>query len=169
MNVYCNAKTLPPGARGFCELWMFIVYSDESWISQNHTNKYIWHDFKENVRTGRGGLLITGRLFDKYRFHTKSNLVFRGGKSFVDSDYHSKEVFKARLLTCCVYWKKAPSFVKYNASYRSTQAYKPPYLKWRKADIIQWLREKGVSFSLSQIRDELLLKEEIWGTKKTFV
>ncbi|XP_049779182.1 uncharacterized protein LOC126176088 [Schistocerca cancellata] len=55
-----------------------------------------------------------------------------------------------------------------NPSYDSIQIEKLPRSNWRKADVMEWLKRKNVSFSVDETKAELLSKKEIIGAKKTY-
>lgn len=153
-----------------------IIYLDETWISQNHTNKYIWQDSRGNgglkVPTGRGGRLIIAHAGSASTgFIAGAKLVFRGSKHSAASDYHTEmnaEVFKTWFVGMLRSLEEGSVIVMDNASYHSVQIDKPPCSNWRKADIMEWLRKKRISFSTAETRDELLSKEEIRTAKKTY-
>ncbi|XP_047104505.1 uncharacterized protein LOC124734564 [Schistocerca piceifrons] len=54
-----------------------------------------------------------------------------------------------------------------NASYNFVQIKKVPRPNWRKADIMEWLNRKNVSFSVYEAKAELQSNEKIVGAKKT--
>lgn len=70
-----------------------VVYLDETWVNQNHTRNYIWHNSegKEGfkVPTGKGGrIIICHSGSSSFGFVNNSKLVFRC-KSGPSEDYHS--------------------------------------------------------------------------------
>ncbi|XP_049956888.1 uncharacterized protein LOC126473692 [Schistocerca serialis cubense] len=78
------------------------------------------------------------------------------------------EVFKNWFIRLLSALEEGSIIVMDNTSYHSIQIKNLPRSNWRKADIIQWLKRKNVSFSVDETEAELLSKEEIAGAKKTY-
>lgn len=78
------------------------------------------------------------------------------------------DVFKGWFVDMLHSLEEGSIIVMGNASYHSIQADKPPCSNSHKADIMERLLRKGVPFSPTETRDELLYKEEIRDAKKTY-
>ncbi|XP_045121982.1 uncharacterized protein LOC123510713 [Portunus trituberculatus] len=146
-----------------------IVYLDETWVNQNYTVGICWTDTASQqatgiqAPTGKGNRLIILHAGTKDGFVENAELVFQAKN---DGDYQHQmnsavfeEWFKNQLLP-----NIAPNsvIVMDNAPYYSVKIEKPPTSSWRKADIKDWLVNKG-----AQPSDELL-KRELYAMSKTY-
>lgn len=104
------------------------VYFDKTWISQNHSNKYIWHDSRGKsglkIYSGQGGWLTTAHMRSaNIGFISGAKLVFYAGKSFINSGYHIEmhgEIFKAWFVGMLHLLKERSIIVMDSVSYHST-------------------------------------------------
>ena len=141
-----------------------IFYQDETWCNQYHTKEHVW---QENVAesslisdaTYRGGLkvpsgkgkrLIINHLGSKKGFLKDCGECFVGKKD--SADYHSEmngvhfeNWLKDKVLPSL---PQKSVLVIDNAKYhsRQTEESKKPTTNWRKKQIQDWLREKGIEF-----------------------
>ncbi|XP_047115853.1 uncharacterized protein LOC124795815 [Schistocerca piceifrons] len=128
--------------------------------------------------TGRGGRLIIAHAGSLTTgFTSEAKLVFCGGKSSCQSNYHSEvngEVFKNWFIRLLSALEEGSVITMDNTSHHSIQIEKLPGSNWLVADIIiiiiivEWLKRKNVSFSVSETKAEFLSKEEIVGAKKIY-
>lgn len=140
------------------------IYLDETWVHQNHTQKYIWqHSDKSGglkVPTGKGGRLIVCHAGGANGFVPQCKWVFKSKKS--TTDYHSemnsnsfKQWFSDDLLPSL----EEPSvIIMDNAPYHSAQIDKVPCISWRKQCIQDWLKNKNIHFPMNDTKAELLAK-----------
>lgn len=153
-----------------------VVYLDETWISQNHTKKYIWQDSMNNggmkVPTGKGGrLIITHAGSSETGFIPESKLLFKGGKKKENNDYHSEmngKLFKDWFVSLLSHLEEGSIIVMDNASYHSMLKDKVPTSKWKKSEIINWLHSKQINHHPHMTKPELLSLNEIKNFRKTY-
>ena len=144
-----------------------FVYLDETWVNQNSTVGKCWIDTSSQEATGvkpptgKGARLIILHAGTKDGFINNGELIFQAKN---DGDYHNQmnatvfeEWFRMQLLP-----NIPPNsvIVMDNASYHSRQVEKLPTSSWRKADIKDWLMQKGVA-----VRDDLS-KAELYELTK---
>lgn len=146
-----------------------FVYLDETWVNQNCTVGKCWIDTSSREATGvkpptgKGARLIILHAGTKDGFINNGELIFQAKN---DGDYHNQmnatvfeEWFRMQLLP------NIPSnsvIVMDNASYHSRQVEKSPTSSWKKADIKNWLMQKGVAVS------DDLSKAELYEMTKNF-
>ncbi|XP_039282804.1 uncharacterized protein LOC111061493 isoform X6 [Nilaparvata lugens] len=147
-----------------------IVYLDETWVSQNHTDQYIWQNSNNSgglkVPTGKEERLIIAHAGSATTgFIPDAKLVFREGERTQNCDYHSemnsslfKEWFVDKLL-CRL--EEGSVIVMDNASYHSALRDKIPDSKWKKNEIIEWLSVRNIPHDPTLTNAELLSIKEI--------
>jgi transposase len=142
-----------------------IVYLDETWVNQNHSQSIArQHDSMvgPKIPTGKGGRLIVVHAgCAKYGFIQNSKLVFRSNTGN-STDYHSQmnsEVFKSWFTQMLNSLEEPSVIVMDNASYHSTLIDNFPKINTRKADVQAWLTKKNVDFSplenLAELRQKV--------------
>jgi transposase len=137
-----------------------IVYLDETWVNQNHSKKYIWQDeaCKGGLRVpvGKGRRLIVCHAgSEKFGFVEGAKLVFLSKGS---GDYHQEmngDVFKEWFVDMLRGLEEGCVVVMDNASYHSKLKEEIPTSKTKKADIIEWLKSKGIPHDPSHTVREL--------------
>lgn len=142
-----------------------IFYLDETWINQNHTRAYIWHDSHGNgglkVPTGKGARIIILHIGSaKTGFIPECKLMYRNTKT-VSSDYHSEmngDIFKEWFMNMLKLLDEPSVIVMDNASYHSMELNRAPSTNSKKEIIQNWLTEKNISFSPMETKIELLEK-----------
>ncbi|XP_063847657.1 uncharacterized protein LOC135095928 [Scylla paramamosain] len=139
-----------------------FVYLDETWVNQNCTVGKCCTDTSSKEATGvkpptgKGARLIILHAGTKHGFINNAELFFQAKN---DCDYHNQmnstvfeEWFRMQLLP-----NIPPNsvIVMDNASYHSRQVEKLPTSSWRKADIKNWLKLKGITVSDDLSKAEL--------------
>ncbi|XP_025191681.1 uncharacterized protein LOC112591937 [Melanaphis sacchari] len=144
-----------------------VVYLDETWINQNHSQSRMWQNAEETaglkVPTGKGGRLIICHAGSaKYGFVNDSKLIFRANVSNFESDYHTSmnaDVFKNWFISMSNHLEEPSVIVMDNASYHSMLMDNFPKSNSRKAVVEEWLKNKNVDFSpqerLSELRERV--------------
>lgn len=139
-------------------------YLDETWVNKNHSLKYVWQDSNRNgglkVPLGKGGRLIVCHVGSaETGFVPGSKWVFRSKKT---SDYHEemtaqsfRDWFLNRFLN---HLEEGSIIIMDNAPYHSVSINRTPNTSSKKDEISEWLKNKGVSFSPSETKSELLEK-----------
>lgn len=80
-------------------------------------------------------------------------------ESVKNSDYHEEmnaEVFKKWFENIVGKLEEGSVIVMDNATYHSRKLVKVPTTAWRKGEIVEWLREKNISFENNMVKAELL-------------
>ncbi|KAL4121281.1 hypothetical protein QTP88_013826 [Uroleucon formosanum] len=143
-----------------------VVYLDETWVNQNHTQGYIWQNPENTeglkVPIGKGARLIVCHAGSpSFGFVNNSKLVFRC-KSGSTEDYHSQmnaDIFEKWFVEMLANLEEPSVVVMDNASYHSVLAEEYPRANARKADIQKWLEKKSISYSpvetLCELREKV--------------
>lgn len=138
-----------------------IVYTDESYVLSTHVRNNTWAQKKEStpflkkISTGTRFILVHAGTKDG--FIENASLIYKANSTA--GDYHSNMSYDNY-----VKWlneKLLPNLsprsviVLDNASYHNTRTEKLPTSATKKADMQQWLRDKGIAFEQSLLKLEL--------------
>ncbi|XP_072383841.1 uncharacterized protein [Diabrotica undecimpunctata] len=148
-----------------------IYYLDETWVNAGHTRSKVWCDtsvvssrqaFLEGLSvglknpSGKGKRLIVCGIGSEDGFVPGTLWTFESKKS---GDYHEEmdgrsfeEWFQKTLLTL----EDKSVIVLDNAPYHSRKVERVPTTASKKAEIIDWLRSKNISFEDSLLKVQLL-------------
>jgi len=140
-----------------------IYYLDETWVNAGDCNNRIWQynivtshreAFESGLSTGvpnpmaKGKRLIVVHIGSEKGFVDGGLLVFESKKG--SADYHEEmngDVFLDWLKGVIPLLKDNSVIVMDNAPYHSVKSEKCPTLAWEKAEIENWLEEKGEQFN----------------------
>jgi transposase len=146
-------------------------YLDESWLNEGHTPTKVWHDnaiksrrqaFMEGFSTGlkqpsgKGKRLIITHVGSDSGFVPDGLLLF---ESKTSKDYHEEMnaiVFEDWFQKILTLIEPNSVVVMDNASYHSRREERLPTTSWRKANIQNWLSEKGISYDDGMVKTELM-------------
>lgn len=143
-----------------------VVYLDETWVNQNHTQGYIWQNSENTeglkVPIGKGARLIVCHAGSpSFGFVNNSKLVFRC-KSGSTEDYHSQmnaDIFEHWFVEMLANLEEPCVVVMDNASYHSVLAEDYPRANTRKAEVQKWLEKKCIPYSpvetLCELREKV--------------
>ncbi|XP_054257237.1 uncharacterized protein LOC128999434 [Macrosteles quadrilineatus] len=141
-----------------------VYYLDETWVNENHTQKYIWQDTTESgglkVPLGKGRRLIICHVGSaKDGFLHECKWVFQSKTS--SNDYHDEmnaDSFKEWFIKLLYILEEGSIIVMDNAPYHSVLAEKIPNTSWTKENIQNWLSAKNIQYSTSETKPELLAR-----------
>ncbi|XP_045454971.1 uncharacterized protein LOC123664476 [Melitaea cinxia] len=138
-----------------------IVYTDESYVLSTHVRNNTWAQKKESTpflkKLSTGSRFILVHAGTENGFIENASLVYKANSTV--GDYHSNMSYDNYIK-----WlneKLLPNLpersviVLDNASYHNTQAEKMPTSTTNKADMQQWLRDKGIAYEQSLLKLEL--------------
>lgn len=138
-----------------------IVYTDESYVLSTHVRNNTWAQKKEStpflkkISTGTRFILVHAGTKDG--FIENACLVYKATSTA--GDYHSNmshdnyiKWLNEKLLPNL---PEGSVIVLDNASYHNTRAEKIPTSATKKADMQQWLRDKGIAFEQNFLKLEL--------------
>lgn len=148
-----------------------VFYLDETWLNEGHTVQKVWQD--ENVTSRRQAFLEGWSTGLKNPSGKGKRLIIThigGDKGFVDGalyvfeskktgDYHedmNSEVFEGWFKRILEKLPKESVVVMDNASYHSRRLERLPTTSWRKANIQEWLKSKGIDYGGDMVKSELL-------------
>ncbi|XP_076033009.1 uncharacterized protein LOC143020470 [Oratosquilla oratoria] len=138
-----------------------FVYLDETWVNKNCTIGKCWIDTSSQEATGvkptgKGARFIILHAGTKDGFINNGELIFQAKN---DGDYYNQmnaTVFEEWF--CMQLLPNIPPnsvIVMDNASHHSRQVEKLPSSSWRKADIKNWLMQKGITVNDDLSKAEL--------------
>ena len=152
-----------------------VFYQDETWCNANHTIEYVWQTDVDDelmeriswkggldVPQGQGKRLIINHIGSEDGFLLDCGECFVGVKN--TSDYHHEmngphfeEWWEKKILPALP--NKSVILID-NAKYhsRQTEESKKPTTSWRKAEIQEWLVNKGIAFTAKETIPLLLEK-----------
>ncbi len=142
-----------------------IYYLDETYINANHVFEKEWQskdgNIKRKVPTGKGKRLIIAHCGSSEKgLIDNGELIFKSKSNDEHGDYHkdmdSVEFNKWIKLKIVPSFTKKSCLVMDNASYHNVTDDEDK-IPTRKKDIREWLVKKGVPFTQSMLRPELLL------------
>lgn len=140
------------------EDWDKVVFLDETW--PNHSVTKTWTDDSDKsctkVPEGKGQRLIICHAGTSAGFVPNCLLAF---KSIKTSEYHEEmnyENFKTCFDKLLENLKEPHTIIMDNASYHSVLMNKPPTINNKKAELIQWLHNKGIEADAGMLKRELL-------------
>ena len=145
-----------------------VVYQDETWLNAHHSVSKCWQhpgtsqqgDDRElglKIPPGQGSRLIINHAGSSEGFIPNGLLLFAAKSK--SGDYHDEmngENFKKWFMEMLL--PNIPPnaiIVIDNAPYHSMQTEKAPTTATRKADMIAWLQNKGISFAADMLKPEL--------------
>lgn len=149
-----------------------VYYTDETWVNAGDVTKKIWVDksiksakdaFLKGLSkgppnpTGKGQRLIILDIGSKNGFVDGGLLCFKSKKN--PADYHDEmngDTFKDWFTEILPKLDDKCVIVMDNASYHSVKKERVPTLRWLKADIINWLKSKGIKHEENMIKPELM-------------
>ena len=125
-----------------------VVYLDETWVNQNHTQGYIWQNSENTeglkVPIGKGARLIVCHAGSpSFGFVNNSKLVFRCNSGSM-KDYHSQmnaDIFENWFVEMLANLEEPCVVVMDNASYHSVLAEDYPRANTRKAEVQNGLKK----------------------------
>lgn len=148
-----------------------IYYLDETWVNEGYTVEKVWQDknilcsrqaFLEGWSTGlkppsgKGKRLIITHIGSVDGFVEGGLLMFQSNHT---GDYHEDmngDVFEEYFEQMLDLIPPNSVIVMDNASYHSRKIEKIPTNSWRKAEIIEWLVQKNITFEENMVKKELL-------------
>lgn len=157
-----------------------IFYLDETWINAGHTVQKTWHDntitsarqgFIEGLSSGfrppsgKGKRLIITHIGNEDGFIDGGLLEFESKKT---GDYHedmTADVFEEYFEQMLDLIPQGSIIVMDNASYHSRRCENLPTTAWRKAEIIDWLSVKNITFEDDMVKRELLDIVKVYRNK----
>lgn len=137
-----------------------IVYLDESYILSSHVAQKCWFDNSEKELckpVSKGQRLIILHAGWEKGFIPNALVMWKAGSA--SGDYHSQmnggNFLKWAEQKLVVNLPPNSVVVFDNASYHNTESEKQPVSSTRKAEMCDWLRARGVTFSDSMLKPEL--------------
>lgn len=137
-----------------------IIYTDESYVDSSHASHHSWTDgptkgIKKPI--SKGNRLVIVHAGGEAGFVPNALLTFKAGTK--SGDYHdnmNSENYERWLRTQLVPNLPPNSVVVVdNASYHNKQLDAAPTSNTKKADMQNWLRQKGVEFEESMLKPQL--------------
>ncbi|XP_050516194.1 uncharacterized protein LOC126891059 [Diabrotica virgifera virgifera] len=139
---------------------MPLIFLDETWIFSSGSVRS-WQDgTNEGIRkrTGDGMRYIILHAGSENGFIDGSSLIFKSGSK--TGDYHGEmdgDIFESWLKKDLLPRLQEPSMIVLdNASYHSRQINKWPTQSWKKDELVEWLRSKGIVFPPNSSKTILL-------------
>lgn len=148
-----------------------IFYLDETWLNEGHTVSKVWQDknvlssrqavmegWSTGLRppSGKGRRLIITHIGSSNGFLDQGLLEFQSNST---KDYHEEmtaDVFEEYFKQMIEYIPANSVIVMDNASYHSRLKENLPTTSWKKAEIVNWLQRKELSFDNTMVKKELL-------------
>lgn len=137
-----------------------IVFLDESYIHSGHTNSRSWSDDSSNglfAEISKGQRLIMIHAGGEMGFIPNALLLFKSGTK--SGDYHDemngKNYEKWLIEKLIPNLPEKSVIVTDNAPYHNVQLNPAPTSNSKKAEMIDWLTQKNMSFSSTMLKPEL--------------
>ncbi|XP_074028603.1 uncharacterized protein isoform X1 [Leptinotarsa decemlineata] len=124
-----------------------IYYLDETFLNQGHTVSK-----GSEALAGKGRRLLITHIGSDSGFLENGLLILDSNKT---SDYH-EEMFESWFSQILPSLEPNSVVVMDNASYHSRQLEQSPTTDWPKADIINWLSQKNLTFDDNMLKVQLL-------------
>jgi transposase len=170
-EIVCWRRNYLRSVKKFREEGRKIYYLDETWLNEGHCVVKMWQD--KNVTshrqaflegwstglkqpTGKGRRLIITHIGSDSGFVNGGLMCFESSKT---GDYHedmTADVFEEYFQQMLDLIPTGSVIVLDNAPYHSRLSEKLPTTAWKKADIMEWLRSKNISFQSDMVKKELL-------------
>jgi hypothetical protein len=183
-EIICWRRSYLRSIRKFRDEGRNIYYLDETWVNEGYTVTKVWQDknvksfrqaFLDGLSTGfkapsgKGRRLIVTHIGSASGFVDGGLLLFESKNT---GDYHedmNADVFEEYFTQMLDLIPPGSVIVMDNASYHSRQTERTPTTAWRKADIIQWLSGKNISFETNMVKKELLTLVNLNKDQKKYV
>ncbi|CAK9802850.1 hypothetical protein ANTQUA_LOCUS10453 [Anthophora quadrimaculata] len=148
-----------------------IYYLDETWINAGHAKNFVWKDtsiisaraaHSSGLSTGlknpsgKGKRLIITHIGSVNGFVDGALWTFESKKTVNYHEEMNAAKFEDWFSKIIDKLEENSVVVMDNAPYHSRKIEKIPTSKWKKADIQQWLRERGIMFADDMVKIELL-------------
>lgn len=148
-----------------------VYWMDETWLNAGHTVNKVWQDlsvtssrqaFLEGLSTGlkapsgKGRRLIVTHIGSDTGFLDGGLLLFESKST---GDYHEEmnaQTFEKWFSSILARVEPGSVIVLDNAPYHSRRTERQPTSSWRKDQIVEWLRDKGISHDDQMLKIELL-------------
>ncbi|XP_051158574.1 uncharacterized protein LOC127279959 [Leptopilina boulardi] len=168
--------------RKYCEEGKTIYFLDETWINVGDVSSRAWYDetivsgrqaFLRGLTTGppnptgKGKRIIVLHIGSDKGFVEEGLLFFESKKNSMDfHDEMNGENFKEWFENIITKLEDDCVIVMDNAPYHSVKVEKVPISTWKKVDIQNWLKEKGLNYDETMIKAQLL--NIVKGVKKQY-
>jgi transposase len=170
-EIICWRRNYLRSIRDFRKENRKIYYLDETWLNEGYTVGKMWHD--KNITSsrqaylnglsvgikppsGKGKRLIITHIGSRDGFLKEGLLAFESVRT---GDYHedmNADVFEDYFSQMINFIPPGSVIVLDNAPYHSRRDEQLPTTAWKKAQIIEWLLDKEITFKEDMLKKELL-------------